>query len=146
MKLVYFLALLSLCISLNAHPVSEPTEVPPPGGLEDADVNDEAVKNAAAFAVSEIDKQQDSEHKLVLVEIISAQTQIVSGTIYYLELEIGESNCTKGNDVATTECIVQQNSNNQICSVQVLEVQWENILEASNINCVPKSESQKKKS
>ncbi|XP_049786846.1 T-kininogen 2 isoform X1 [Schistocerca cancellata] len=109
----------------------------PPGSLQDAEIND-SVKNAAAFAVSEIDKQQDSESKLVLVKIVSAQTQVVAGRLYNFELEIGQSNCTKGNDVATAQCTVQDKSRNQICSVQVYEVLWENRIEASNIKCVPK--------
>ncbi|XP_049828716.1 kininogen-1-like [Schistocerca gregaria] len=106
-------------------------------GLQGAKIDDN-VKNAAAFAVSEIDKQQDSEYKLVLVKIIFAQTQVVAGRLYNFKLEIGQSNCTKGNDVVTAQCTVQDKSRNQICIVLVYEVLWENRIEASNIKCIPK--------
>ncbi|XP_041353230.1 cathepsin F-like [Gigantopelta aegis] len=55
-----------------------------PGGTVPADVNSPEITSAASTALSTLNSEENSNR--VLVKVISAQTQVVSGAKYYLDL------------------------------------------------------------
>ncbi|XP_049828718.1 cystatin-like isoform X1 [Schistocerca gregaria] len=136
MKLVYFLVLYCSCISVNAHlglcNETDPT-TPIPGGLTKADVNDPYIKNISAFALPTINRRFDATFKIA--RIISAETQIVAGTLYYLRLEVCTTNSNRGEDDPSSECIQTGEVNKQLCDVQVWDRPWLPEREVTELNC-----------
>ncbi|XP_049962341.1 uncharacterized protein LOC126482327 isoform X4 [Schistocerca serialis cubense] len=137
MKLVYFLVLYCSCISVNAHPpwVCNETEPTTPilGGLTKADVNDPYIKNVSAFALPTINRKFDATFKIA--RIISAETQVVEGTLYYLRLEVCTTNSNRGEDDPSSECIQTGEANKQLCDVQVWDRPWLPEREVTELNC-----------
>ncbi|XP_049786445.1 uncharacterized protein LOC126188846 [Schistocerca cancellata] len=148
MKLVYFLVLYCLCISVNAHPpwVCNQTELAVNaghtegnttthilGGLTKANVSDPIIKNISAFALPTIDNRLDGTFKIA--RIVSAETQVVEGTLYYLRLEVCTTNSNRGEDDASSECIQTGEANKYLCDVQVWDRPWLPEREVSELNC-----------
>jgi len=61
------------------------------GGAHGSDVEDEAVRAAAKFGVSEIMARSNSLDTVTLTRIIDAQTQIVAGVKYTLTLQMSDN-------------------------------------------------------
>ncbi|XP_049786448.1 cystatin-POGU1-like [Schistocerca cancellata] len=148
MKLVYFLVLYCLCISVNAHPpyTCNVTELAAnaghtegntttiiTGGREKANVSDPIIKNISAFALPTIDRRFDATFKIA--RIVSAETQVVEGVIYYIRLEVCSTNSNGGEDDASSDCIITGESNQQLCDIQVWDRPWLPKRELTQLNC-----------
>eukprot|EP00762_Andalucia_godoyi_P004413 ANDGO_08158.mRNA.1 hypothetical protein len=59
-----------------------------PGGRHPVDVNDEGVRAAAQFAIEQINQASNSFYKGSLHQVVSAETQVVSGLNYFLVVDM----------------------------------------------------------
>ncbi|XP_069811479.1 cystatin-like [Dendropsophus ebraccatus] len=66
------------------------------GGYNGADVNDMEVIKAAKFAVKEYNKKHNNKYKLI--QITSAEKQVVNGYNYKMYIKIGKRRCKKDYD------------------------------------------------
>ena len=98
-----------------------PVDRPVVGGFSSIDIDDDAVKEIASFAVIAI-SQSSNSGPLTLVKITSASTQVVAGTIYKIGLRL------TGSD-----------GMNQNCEVEVFDQFWTSTREMNSFNCVPDS-------
>ncbi|KAL3873003.1 hypothetical protein ACJMK2_036166 [Sinanodonta woodiana] len=110
------------------------------GGYHHADSNSQAVQSAAVFAVDAMNKQSNSLYKTMLVEVSSAQEQVVAGMNYKLVLLVGESSTCK-NDGTTgltlLNCPVDQRKHN--CEVVVWDQPWRTPrYQLTSFHCQPK--------
>uniref|UniRef100_A0A3B5LGF6 Cystatin domain-containing protein n=1 Tax=Xiphophorus couchianus TaxID=32473 RepID=A0A3B5LGF6_9TELE len=68
-----------------------------PGGWQDADIHSEALLSALNYAVAQHNRGNQADaflHKVV--QIVSAQTQVVAGINYEIVVKLGRTNCQKG--------------------------------------------------
>uniref|UniRef100_A0A8C6YI51 Cystatin n=1 Tax=Naja naja TaxID=35670 RepID=A0A8C6YI51_NAJNA len=70
-------------------------EVPMPGGLYPVPVTTEEVKEAAAFAVERYNERSKNPNYFKQLNIVKAQSQVVSGMKYYLTVKVGKTVCEK---------------------------------------------------
>ncbi|KAL2083289.1 hypothetical protein ACEWY4_021062 [Coilia grayii] len=67
-----------------------------PGGVSDADINDEGVQNALQFAVVQHNKATNDMYITKVAKVVKAQSQVVAGMRYIFTVEMGRTNCKKG--------------------------------------------------
>ncbi|XP_047114258.1 uncharacterized protein LOC124794718 isoform X1 [Schistocerca piceifrons] len=113
-----------------------------PGNI---DVDNSEVKSATAFAVSELDKESNSQFKRKPVKVLDAKAQVVAGILYHLTVETGETTCLKEADDNADECDLKEDSVNHICKVKVLVQAWANHRELTSSQCSPKPQARKKR-
>ncbi|CAB3374118.1 Hypothetical predicted protein [Cloeon dipterum] len=104
------------------------------GGVSPADPNDPKFKEIADHAVLELDKGTNALYHRTVVKIVSARTQVVSGALYYLKLELGYSDWAK-NTPKPTKIQLTEGSEREICDVQVWDRPWLNAREVTNFTC-----------
>ncbi|XP_070935006.1 cystatin-SA-like [Macaca nemestrina] len=66
-----------------------------PGGIYDADLNDDEVQHALHFAISEYNKATEDEYYRRPLRVLRAREQVVAGMNYFLDVELGRTTCTK---------------------------------------------------
>ncbi|XP_040283338.1 cystatin-like [Bufo bufo] len=101
-----------------------------PGGLQWQDPIDPDVVKAATFAVSEYNQLPNEVYDYKLVKILSAETQVVAGIIYVLNVEIGRTDCKRASTGEKSSCDIIRDSKlakTLLCEFAVLEVPWENV-------------------
>ncbi|XP_073528605.1 cystatin-like isoform X2 [Phyllobates terribilis] len=99
------------------------------GGLQQEDPSDPEVVKAATFAVSGFNKLSNAEYIYKLMKIVSAESQIVAGIRYVLNVEIGETACKRVSTSETGSCDLFQDptpAKTLLCTFTVLDVPWEN--------------------
>ncbi|XP_074143818.1 cystatin-like [Sminthopsis crassicaudata] len=65
------------------------------GGLSEANVNDESVKRALNFALSEYNRASNDKYGSRVFRVIEAKKQLVAGLKYVFEVEVSRTTCTK---------------------------------------------------
>ncbi|XP_013907973.1 PREDICTED: cystatin-like [Thamnophis sirtalis] len=76
-------------------------EVGMPGGVVEVPVTGEGVKEAAAFAVEQYNKDSKNANYFKELRIVNAKSQVVVGVKYYLTVEVGKTVCEKSNGPMT---------------------------------------------
>ncbi|CAD6232578.1 GSCOCT00006959001.2-RA-CDS [Cotesia congregata] len=99
------------------------------GGLQSISVEDSSVKSAAQTVMEKINRHNERERGLILVEIEEAKYQVVSGIKYVLHLKIGETNCPKGQVVK--KCKLDESRPLLACGAEILDQPW---LHSTKIN------------
>lgn len=105
------------------------------GGRKDADINEPEMKRKleelSSFALAKIAEKRASENNgglssnklsYSLVRIVSAQTQVVAGTNYFIKLRMKEAECKK-------QCKIE------LCDLSVYVVSWLNKTELTDHEC-----------
>ncbi|KAG8444071.1 hypothetical protein GDO86_009311 [Hymenochirus boettgeri] len=109
------------------------------GAPIEANPNSEAVKKAADFAVNQYNKNANDYFLYKETKMISAKTQVVSGTNYILDMVIERTNCKneEGTEQNLNSCFVamDQNEKKLICHFVVWEVVWKNEITLTKNNC-----------
>ncbi|XP_050545780.1 cystatin-like [Daktulosphaira vitifoliae] len=118
MKLLVCLCLVLVAISLTKAI---------PGGFKKLDVNSDAVKSKAQFALESIAQQTGTNRSLRLAKIESAESQIVSGVNYRIGLVVCEQDSAKENQLINKDC--------RYCAISVWEQSWLNSTKVTNVNC-----------
>ncbi|XP_075056824.1 cystatin-2-like [Mixophyes fleayi] len=99
------------------------------GGLEKDDPSDPDVIKAAKFAVNAFNRQSSQEYLYKLAKIVSAESQVVAGVRYVLQVEVGKTQCKKTATSDTQSCDFIQDpklAQTLFCTFTVLDVPWEN--------------------
>ncbi|XP_047459655.1 cystatin C (amyloid angiopathy and cerebral hemorrhage) [Mugil cephalus] len=65
------------------------------GGFRDADIHDPGVQNALVFAVNEHNSRTNDMYLSRVMEVVSAQTQVVAGIKYVITVKLGRTACRK---------------------------------------------------
>jgi len=95
------------------------------GGYSAADVNDETVKEMASFATATVTQALNSAQPLTVVRIVSAETQVVAGFNYKMEMELKDSG--------------DNNTKPIKCSVVVYDQSWTNTRRVTKCSCCGES-------
>ncbi|XP_032365906.1 cystatin-D [Etheostoma spectabile] len=97
MRFVWF------CVFVSAFTGGFVTEQspPPPGSYQEVPVNRTDVLEAAQFAVDEFNKANTEDmFNYAILDITSAEVQVVGGFNYFLEMLLGRTTCKTGNAAA----------------------------------------------
>ncbi|XP_020040744.1 cystatin-C [Castor canadensis] len=126
---VPLLLLAGLAVALAVSSSSDASPNRPPmrlGGIEEADVKEHGVRYALSYALSEYNKASNDAYHSRLVKVVRARKQLVAGVIYYLDLEIGRTTCTKS-EPNLADCPFHEEPNlkrRELCSFQIYTVPW----------------------
>lgn len=120
--------LVALAVALVVGPAAGANPGKPPrlvGGLMDADVNEEGVKRALDFAVTEYNKANNDAYHSRALTVVRARKQVVAGLNYFLDVEMGRTTCTKSqSNLDKCPFHDQRNLRKSLCSFQVYSVPW----------------------
>ena len=95
------------------------------GRVQNISSNKDEVVNAVNYAIADANIRSNKENYFKLIEITSAQHQIVSGSNYFLEFKVGETNCKKSDGIAESKNCAHLNASNKItCNVNILDQPW----------------------
>ncbi|XP_054324058.1 cystatin-S-like [Pongo pygmaeus] len=99
-----------------------------PGGIYDADLNDEGVQHALHFAINKYNKDTEDENYRRPLRVLQAREQIMAGMNYFFDVEVGRTICTKSQLNLDTCAFHEQPElqKKQLCSFEIYEVPWEN--------------------
>ncbi|XP_025416019.1 cathepsin L-like isoform X1 [Sipha flava] len=86
--------------------------------------DDKNVQDIVAYALLSVNQQEGSGKSHILSKIINVSKQIVSGIIYYIELEICENSASKNDE---KKC--------KICNINVWEQSWLKNHTITKMNC-----------
>lgn len=109
------------------------------GGFKDLNVDDENIRpvldELAGFSLNKVSEKRRAElgteeegafssdrFNYSLIEVVSAQSQVVAGINYNIRIRMKERGCKRGCDV-------------EMCDLQVYERKWDDFRELSNFNC-----------
>ncbi|PNF32289.1 hypothetical protein B7P43_G16846, partial [Cryptotermes secundus] len=105
------------------------------GAPTEADVSDPYIQDIASTALAEVDRRSNALYKQKVVRIVEAEKQVVAGVLVRLTLELGSSTCRKGHDTDIATCQLKNDSNNQICHVEVWDRPWLKQREVKSVSC-----------
>nr|XP_018901264.1 PREDICTED: uncharacterized protein LOC109033201 isoform X1 [Bemisia tabaci] len=100
------------------------------GGLQPQSVADADVLKYAQFSLSSLEALSESKSKLKLVEVVDANTQVVSGSLYLLTLKVADS----------------ESADTRLCRVRVWVRTWLNKTEVTEASCDDKPSTKTKRS
>ncbi|EAX10134.1 cystatin-SN precursor [Homo sapiens] len=120
------LLLATLAVALAWSPKEEDRIIP--GGIYNADLNDEWVQRALHFAISEYNKATKDDYYRRPLRVLRARQQTVGGVNYFFDVEVGRTICTKSQPNLDTCAFHEQPElqKKQLCSFEIYEVPWEN--------------------
>ncbi|XP_038045992.1 cathepsin L-like [Patiria miniata] len=111
------------------------------GGLQYIDQEDDDIQNLARFAVDEINKKSNDYFRAKLVEVRQAQSQVVSGILYHMNITIWDTVCSKIEFVTDLkDCKFNNQEKKQRCSVNLWVVPWDNVKSLEDYHCTPESD------
>ncbi|XP_031660419.1 cystatin-like isoform X2 [Oncorhynchus kisutch] len=67
-----------------------------PGGVVDADMKDQATRDALQFAVAEYNKGTNDPYVWQVAKVVKAQKQVVAGMKYFFTVQMARTLCRKG--------------------------------------------------
>ncbi|KAL4833455.1 hypothetical protein H8958_019468 [Nasalis larvatus] len=92
---------------------------------------------ALHFAISEYNKATEDEYCRRPLRVLRAREQVVGGTNYFLDVELGRTTCTKSQPNLDT-CAFQEEpelQKKQLCSFEINEILWEDRISLMNSRC-----------
>ncbi|KAM4841990.1 cystatin 10-like [Thomomys bottae] len=107
------------------------------GGVEAADANDKEVQRAVDFSLRVYNDANNDLYYSRAVKVISAKQQVVSGMKYYLQIEMGQTTCTKSQS-SLADCPLRElldQPKKEICSFVVYTVPWRQEISMENYSC-----------
>ncbi|KAG3262744.1 cystatin-C [Ictidomys tridecemlineatus] len=137
---VPLLLLGALAVALTVSPATGASPRHSPrllGGLEEADVNEEGVRRALDFAVSEYNKGSNDAYHSRAMKVVRARKQIVSGVNYLLDVEMGRTTCTK-TQAYLADCPFHEEPHlkrKALCSFQIYTVPWLGTISMTKSSC-----------
>ncbi|XP_033218564.1 uncharacterized protein LOC117173989 [Belonocnema kinseyi] len=91
------------------------------GGTSPMDVNDPDIQNYAKLGLQQYSQTLQSANEPVIARIIEASSQVVSGMLYRIKVQFGNSNCPKGQ---TEYCQLQSDSELTDCEIKAWSRPW----------------------
>ncbi|XP_019355219.2 cystatin [Alligator mississippiensis] len=110
-----------------------------PGGIQNIPVTDPEVRAATIVAVGAFNQDSDSPFVFRAEKVISAQSQVVEGFMYYLTVELEKTLCRKGEAQDPQACPLAPADQQQglICKFQVWSRPWLSDTQVMSQSCVP---------
>ncbi|XP_041107967.1 onchocystatin-like [Polyodon spathula] len=105
------------------------------GGFEDASPSSRGVQQAASFAVAEYNKESTDEYASKMIKVLSAQIQVVAGMKYVLDVEMGLTQCKKGESNDVQSCALNTSDKKFMCHFVVLDVPWRSVTQLLESSC-----------
>ncbi|XP_076235389.1 uncharacterized protein LOC143179865 [Calliopsis andreniformis] len=109
------------------------------GAPANKDINDPEIQELTNKGLQKFSQNYTGTNEPIIVEIVEATHQVVSGSLYKIKVKVGTSNCQKG---TTGSCQLQEGSEIQQCLFTVWSQPW---IDKGNpeitINCEPEAES-----
>ncbi|KAM4770896.1 cystatin-like [Rhinophrynus dorsalis] len=108
------------------------------GAPENIDPNDPGVQKAVSVAMKEYNVKSNEETLYKVIKVVSAKAQVVAGVKYFIDVEIGKTNCNKHQTNDKMHCGLIKNTKQAktyLCSFQVMVVPWLNQETLSSYSC-----------
>jgi len=112
------------------------------GGWTSVNLNDKKslknVRKIASFATDFLNQEENSLFRKKMTDIISAKTQVVSGTNYNITMRLGETKCTKNGPTKeknVEDCELMDKHKDFICDVTVYYQSWRNVRKVTAHEC-----------
>ncbi|XP_003964277.1 cystatin C (amyloid angiopathy and cerebral hemorrhage) [Takifugu rubripes] len=105
------------------------------GGFQDADPNDERVKNALNFAVVQHNRASNDMYLSQVAQVVKVQTQVVSGIKYVITANMARSVCRKSE--ARELCEIPEHAQPYQCTFTVWSRPWLNQVQLLKETCPP---------
>lgn len=118
--------------SANKNVVGAPSSTP---------IDDPQIQLYANKALRKVSQESDSPNEPILVEILEATVQVVSGQLYKIKAKMGTSNCPKG---TKDNCQLQAGSEVKDCLISVWSQPWLG-KEEITVQCPPPNENNRRK-
>ncbi|XP_003280894.1 cystatin-C [Nomascus leucogenys] len=134
------LLLAILAVALAVSPAAGASPGKPPrlvGGPMDASVEEEGVRRALDFAVSEYNRASNDMYHSRALQVVRARKQIVAGVNYFLDVELGRTTCTK-TQPNLDNCPLHDQPHlkrKAFCSFQIYAVPWQGTMTLSKSTC-----------
>ncbi|XP_063297887.1 cystatin-like [Pelobates fuscus] len=125
-------------IVLSLFSVISCSDVPMPGGTINISPDRPDVLKAANFAINEFNKKSKDDYLCKLIKVISAQSQVVEGINYFLEVQIGRTQCKNDANSDVQSCNLFQDSKLSqvsVCRFQVWDIPWLNKETLTSYSC-----------
>ncbi|XP_015120135.1 uncharacterized protein LOC107043250 [Diachasma alloeum] len=100
------------------------------GGPENIPVDHPDVKDYVKKGLKKYSFGLQGTNEPVIAHVIKATRQTVAGSLYKIDVKIGESNCPKGTQVLDT-CLLVENNPLKECTIKVWSKPWENFEEVT---------------
>ncbi|XP_063297459.1 cystatin-like [Pelobates fuscus] len=97
-----------------------------PGGGENISPDRPDVLKAVDFAMMEFNRKSNDDYLFKVIKVLTAKSQTVQGLLYFLEVEIGRTQCKKDNNSDVIFCDLVKNSDLDQISVWEFQV-WDNL-------------------
>ncbi|XP_076283794.1 uncharacterized protein LOC143210642 [Lasioglossum baleicum] len=104
-----------------------------PGAPVKKPVNDPEIKNLAKKGLKKFSENSEGTHEPMIVEIVDATQQVVSGLLYKIKVKLGTSTCPRG---VKGECKLKEGSDIKVCLFTIWSQPWiDNGSPEITINC-----------
>mgnify|MGYP002649673989 CR=1 FL=1 len=114
-------------------------DVPMPGGKHKMDVHDAHLQEVIVEAETKINAQLNSQYYHKIIKVLSAESQVVSGVMYFINFEIATTQCLKEKVTKENRATCDAFSNIQVCEVQIHSQPWLNVFDVSHLKCIAKT-------
>ncbi|XP_031661202.1 cystatin-like [Oncorhynchus kisutch] len=106
------------------------------GGVMDANMKDQATRDALQFAVAEYNKRTNDLYVWQVTKVVKVQEQVVAGMNYIFTVKMARSLCRKGG--VEKDCAVHQDPavTNQ-CTFEVWSRPWLGAIQLIKNDCQP---------
>lgn len=91
------------------------------GAPSNKNVNDPEIIEYANLGITKLSQNFESTNEPILVEIIEASSQVVSGMSYKIKVKVGVSDCPKGTKV---NCQLKEGSDIKECLISIWSQPW----------------------
>ncbi|XP_076705008.1 cystatin-C-like [Callospermophilus lateralis] len=135
LPLLLLSALVASCAASESSKLSS-TSQETLGGLEDADIHEEEVRQAIDYSVGVYNQENNDLYYSRVRRVVRARQQVVAGMNYYLDLEMGQTTCTKTqSDLSECPFDDSQDQQRTFCSFQVYSVPWLRQISVTEYSC-----------
>ena len=94
------------------------------GRVEDISTQKGEVISAVNYAVNDANLRSNQQNYFKLIKITSAKHQLVSGSNYFIEFDIGETNCVKKSGMSESQNCSHLAKKPISCNVDILDQPW----------------------
>nr|ATU82855.1 secreted C13 protease-like protein [Pristhesancus plagipennis] len=104
------------------------------GGQSGLEINDKKVMDLKDYIEDELTSRSNSQHTKTIVKVLNATTQVVSGTMTRISVEVADTNCLKDENKEKSQCSATEQGH-QICDLAIWEQPWLQRKEITQSEC-----------
>uniref|UniRef100_A0A161MSA0 Cysteine proteinase cg12163 isoform x2 n=1 Tax=Triatoma infestans TaxID=30076 RepID=A0A161MSA0_TRIIF len=104
------------------------------GGESPIDTNDKRITDLTNYIEDELTSRSNSQYTKTIAQVVNATTQVVSGTLTRVTVEVADTNCLKSDNKPKSECSAT-NQGQQICTLAIWEQPWLHKKEITQSEC-----------